>query len=387
MITADLGNAVNKRDRLKGRLCLLFGMGAALSALLLFALPAANAGLKALLNRLFTVSEAYNTYVYTRFDVPEGQSVLPAQILLALIAVCVILCAAVSRKPLLILCCTGVAALGQVYFGLSFPGWLNVILFGFFGWLLVPEQNGVRRFALYAGIMAVTALLVCVYNPGTDVSIESLSESVRDRLSGALMQSVGGADGSLQPPVGVRHVNSRALRSGESPAETEQEFREVLIEQEEISRPDPIARIRGAFPFVLAAVAVIYLGIRLFRLTVRRKKVLAERERFCSENISEAVCAMFRHIALWLTYAGCGSGNRPYRDWAAGLDGHLPPEYIQHYEACVPVFEEAAFSDHSLNEQQRSAVRDLLDETENLIYARADRKERLRLRYTLCLHK
>ena len=31
MITADLGNAVNKRDRLKGRLCLLFGMAAALS--------------------------------------------------------------------------------------------------------------------------------------------------------------------------------------------------------------------------------------------------------------------------------------------------------------------------------------------------------------------
>ena len=78
MITADLGNAVNKRDRLKGRLCLLFGMAAALSALLLFAVPAANAGLKALLNRLFTASEAYNTYVYTRFDVPEGQSVLPA---------------------------------------------------------------------------------------------------------------------------------------------------------------------------------------------------------------------------------------------------------------------------------------------------------------------
>ena len=369
------------------RLCFFCGITAAVSALLLFAVPAAFAGLKALLNRLFAVSESRNTYVYSRFVVQEGQPVLPALILLAVIAVCIMVYAAVRRKPLFILTCAGLTALGQVYFGLAFPGWVNVIVFGFFALLLIPFSRKVLRFCLFAGVTALTALMVCMYNPGVDPSIEALSESVRDRLSGAVMQASGGADESPLRPMGTRHINSHASETGDLSSKTDREFRPVMIEQEEISRPDTMGRLRKAFPFVLAAAAAVWLAFRICRIAARRKKALAGRKIFLSEDMSAAVCAMFRHIAAWLTFAGCGSGNRPFRDWTEGLEGCMPPDYIRRYADCIPIFEEAAFSDHPLDIEQWGLVRGLLDETEDLIYGRADRKQKMQLRYMLCLHE
>ena len=374
-------------DRRKRHFSFFCGIAAALSALLLFAVPGAFAGLKALLNRLFTASESRNTYVYTRFEVPDGQPVLPALILLSVTAVCIMVYAAFRRKPLFILGCAGLTALGQIYFGLAFPGWVNVLLFSFFALLLVPLSRKIIRFFLFAGVAAVTALMVCMYNAGVDPSIEALSESVRDRLSGAVMQAAGGSDESPLRPAGTRHVNSRTLETGDLSSKTDREFRPVMIEQEEISRPDTMGRLRKAFPFVLAAAAVLWIAFRLFRIADRRKKARAERKIFLSDDMSAAVCAMFRHIAAYLTFAGCGSGNRPFRDWTEGLEGSMPADYIRRYADCVPVFEEAAFSGHQLTVKQRDLVKALLDETESLIYGRADRKQKMHLRYTLCLHE
>ncbi len=374
-------------DRRERRLSFFCGIAAVLSVLLLFAVPGVSAGLKALLNRLFTASESRNTYVYTRFDVPDGQAVLPALLLLAVTAACIVVYAAVRRKPLFILACAGLTALGQIYFGLAFPGWVNVFVFGFFALLLVPLSRKIIRFFLFAGVTAVTALMVCLYNAGVDPSIEALSESVRDRLNGAVMQAAGGSDESPLRPAGTRHVNSRTLENGDLSSKTDCEFRPVMIEQEEISRPDTMGRLRKAFPFILAAAAAVWVAFRFYRITDCRKKALERRKLFLSDDISEAVCSMFRHIAAYLTFAGCGSGNRPFRDWVDGLEGSMPADYIRRYEDCVPVFEEAAFSDHQMTAAQRDLVMALLDETESLIYGRADRKQKMHLRYTLCLHE
>ena len=45
------------------------------------------------------------------------------------------------------------------------------------------------------------------------------------------------------------------------------------------------------------------------------------------------------------------------------------------------VFEEAQYSSHELQETQRQQIRELLNETEETLTARADWKQKLRLKY------
>jgi hypothetical protein len=50
------------------------------------------------------------------------------------------------------------------------------------------------------------------------------------------------------------------------------------------------------------------------------------------------------------------------------------------YDAAVAVWQEASYSDHPMNRAQRDAVRSLMEELQALLYAKADRRTRLRLR-------
>ena len=77
----------------------------------------------------------------------------------------------------------------------------------------------------------------------------------------------------------------------------------------------------------------------------------------------------------------------PFRDWPAAIAGKMPEKYVDSFQKCCILFEEAAYSDHGISEAQAEQVRELLAETEHLLYDRAGWRERLRLRYTECRHE
>ena len=112
-------------------------------------------------------------------------------------------------------------------------------------------------------------------------------------------------------------------------------------------------------------------------LNRRRKKALDARKVFESGNVSEAVFAIFQHVAAWLEAMDCGGGNAPYAEWRAGL----APDYAERFAACEKLFEEAAYSAHEMREEHRRQALDLLNETEQLLRRQADWKQRLRLKY------
>ena len=97
------------------------------------------------------------------------------------------------------------------------------------------------------------------------------------------------------------------------------------------------------------------------------------------------MCAAFRRTAAWLEAMDLGAGNLPYRAWAAGLEGKMPPDYAARFGRCAALFEEALYSDHILDEEARRQVLALLEETERLLTARASARQKLRLRYKECL--
>jgi len=376
-----------KNAPVRDMLCRVFVVVIPAAILLLFLLPDARNGLKALANRLFAASESVNAYAYAYFDVPAGQSITPAVILLSVIAFSASGILLIRRSPLMILGCSTLIAGVQAYFGLSLPGWLNILLFSALGLLLMRGNVPASFWGSSAGVILLSAAVIISSYPGVDPWIETRSEALRDRLTRSVFLPESNSDGNTDDPVETRHVNSRTLLSGEDPSQTDREYRLITKDQEQISLPDWVGDVTSFFPAAAAGAVLITSGYLLLRVDRRRRKAASKRLMFDSANRSEAICAMFRHIADWLESFGYGCGNLPYRDWAENLLPVLPEAYVNRFCGCVPLFEAALYSDKPSGGEQWKQVKDLLDETEALLYQRADFGKRLRLKYWECLYQ
>ena len=139
-------------------------------------------------------------------------------------------------------------------------------------------------------------------------------------------------------------------------------------------------RRTGMITVLLLTAALVILPFLPFALLNRRRRQAQEaRKAFQSENIREAVAAIFQQVTAWLEAAGLGGGNAPYAEWGGGLN----PEYARHFQACEKLFEEAAYSPHEMREEDRQQAMALLKETEGLLLREAGWTQRLRLRYKL----
>ncbi|MBR4443022.1 MAG: hypothetical protein IKS52_07115, partial [Clostridia bacterium] len=175
------------------------------------------------------------------------------------------------------------------------------------------------------------------------------------------------------------------LLEGEAEARQGKDYRLVTVEEEQIAMPHWVDYVKIILLLLLTAALVIVPFLPFMWINARRKKAHEARAAFDAEDNSAAIRALFRHTAAWLEATGCGAGNRPYRAWPSAMNGKMPESYIQRYAACAKLFEEAAYSDHAMDEAQRAQARALLEETERLLLARAGWKEKLRLRYVECL--
>ena len=348
-----------------------------LSLALLFAVPSAREGLKTLLNHLFDASEAVNTYVYDRFAVSPDASVPLAVLLLTIPAFILVSMALLAESRLPVLGLMTVYILFQVYFGLAAPGWANVPLFALFALRMMrpPRDRKAVLFSL-AGILALSLILLLAW-PGVDAPTEAASESVRDSLS-RMAQHITGTVQEL--PAGeneTRHVHTQTLVSGSQEARPDRTFRLVTVEEEQISMPHWIDYLRILLLLILTAGLILLPFLPFVLLNRRRRKALEARKAFQSENVSEAVFAIFQHVILWLEATGNGQGNASYSQWHADLS----PGYDGRFAQCEKLFEEAAYSTHPMQEEQRQQMMALLAETELTLRQKAGWKQRLRLKY------
>lgn len=361
--------------------------GIVLCAAMLLLVPEARSGAQALCNRLFAASEAVNAYAYRYFPVPENQS--------AVLASCLLLCAAGLLMSLAVTVRNGLPALGilaactlfQVYFGLSFPAWINIPLYGLLAVGMMGRPVRRKAVAAFCALLVLASLAVVLILPGTDAATEAASESVRDRLARMAEQMAGTVQETPEGETETRHIHTRSLETGDLEAATEREFLPVTVEEEQVSLPHWTNWMRVILLMILS-VAVIALPFAPFvLLNARKKKAREARKAFGSPDVREAVQAIFRQVILWLETAKQGAGNRLYRDWAGSLPEGLPDHYAQRFARCAADYEESVYSDHAMTEEQRRNALDLLEETETSIWKTADWKQRFTLKYWMCLHE
>lgn len=351
------------------------------SMVLLFSVPSANQGMQALLNRLFDASEAVNAYAYMRFAVPANQSFAWTMVLLSVMGLSLlgIMLLAGSRWP--ILCGMAGSVLFQTYFGLSFPGWINVLLFAAFVLRMMNRPRARQTVTLVLAGISVLSLAVSVLYPGVDAETESASETVRDRLSQMVQAAAGSAREMPAGETETRHVYPQSLTEGSREARPDRTYRLLTVDEEQISRPHWISYLRIVLLLLLTVALVALPFLPFLVLNRQRKKALDARKAFQSENVSVAVFAIFQHVTAWLEATGYGTENALYAAWQTDFS----PEYAARFAACEKLFEEAAYSHHEMREEHRQQALALLTETEQVLQQRAGLRQRLRLKYKECL--
>lgn len=357
-----------------------------LTILLFFLIPEAKNGAEELLNRVFEASEQANAYLYDRFPVDAQQSITVAVLLLSIAAFVFLSLIILSGSRMLALGVMAGCVAFQVYFGLAFPAWINVLLFAFFAlWVLVRPWDR-KKAVIILALIAAVSLTVIFFLPGTNEAVESASENVRDWLSRTAQQITGTVQETAAGENETRHVHTQSLITGDQEAFPDQEYRLVTVEEEQISMPHWVNYLRIVLLLLLTIALVILPFLPFLVLNARRKKAIETRKAFQSEQISEAVCAIFQHVIAWLEAADYGEGNLPYIQWTEHLRQDVPENYAEQFAQCAAMFEEAAYSDHPLTEEKRLQALKLLEATEEWLLSKADWKQKLRLKYGKCLY-
>ncbi|MBQ2323681.1 MAG: hypothetical protein II379_03740, partial [Oscillospiraceae bacterium] len=120
-------------------------------------------------------------------------------------------------------------------------------------------------------------------------------------------------------------------------------------------------------------------------LTRARCRARARQAAFADADNAAAIRAMFRHVMDWLQACGLAAENRSFSACEGSAGALLSTDYAAQYAAAVPIWQEAAYSDHAMTAQQRRTVRELLETTEKTLYEKADRRTKFRLKYIACL--
>ena len=278
-----------------------------LAAVLLLALKPARESLKCLCNLVFAASEAVNAYAYDYFEVSDAASPVLALGLLVTAAAGVLLLAYLRSSKIVPLLAALALAGGEIWFGLTPPAAVNVLIFALLALLALPVDTLRGRLVFLLAVMAVF-LTVQLLAPGVRMGVEEASEHVRDRLDAA-EQLVSGADYTPQqePPQTAREENRLDTETaGEMSGDTQntQDYQHIYEQEQEISRPKRIDYLKIAVLtiLILALLTLPFLPFVLF--DARRRKAMERRAAFNSPDCGEAIRAMFLHLTAYLDPCG-----------------------------------------------------------------------------------
>ena len=369
------------------RACALFLLLSLLSLAMLLLLPAARESAKLLANLLFEASEAVNAYTYERYIVAPNTGMGLAAGLFTLSLLSLYGLAVFSKRHLTaLLLAIGLAA-AEVYYGLTPRAWINLLLFGILAAAFLWDKRSPALILSYAACILLIAGLVSAALPGVNAKLEARSETWRDRLSSTAQTAYAPESPQSAPDTGgARHENRLDIEDGN--VQDNGQTYEIRTEYEQrIARPPFINWLSILLVLLLILLILTLPFLPFFLAGKRRKKALDRRRAFGSEDDAEAIRAMFTHCVAYIESRFGSEENCDYAKVPATAGDRLPGEYLEDYASAAQLFEEAAYSGRDPGAEKRRTMSAFLDETEELLYDRADRKSRLRMKYVECLHE
>ena len=291
-------------------------------------------GLQLLANRIFSLSEGRQSYEYDYFVVTQSASALrEGAAFLSLAAAFVVYFHGGLALTMLFY-------IAQAYFGITAPiGWLLLLLLT--AVFSVLPQERLRLHGLFAALLlGGAALIVSCAAPTPNVRISGWDEQLRDRLA---LHSIFYERTPEQVEIPQEQMPP--------PQNTEQSFPPSTSER----------KVNVLFMTLLLLTLVLLFVPAVVRDRVRKRRA-RNRADFDNPDAATAIRAMYLHSRRWL---------------------RLRPEPVP--EDIDALWLQAAYSDHPLSDDRRAQMEQYLAQVEQRVWQSATKRERLRIRYRLCL--
>lgn len=334
-------------------------------------------GWKLLVNRYFAASAEREAYVYDFFAVEtEGRSAaaLLRRGLLPLGLASGFLCGAETGRVAASLALAGWCA----YLGVTPGTWTltalcgALVLTGFLG-----HGGGVLRCGTVLVGLGLIVATVLVWFPGEDAALSRWEANARDRL--ALRTA----------PQETFPVETPPLPEPVSEPENDSSGEEAVFYQEE----ETPAAVGGDALTLLrplkAGAVILFFAALLFVPAILSDHVKRKRERnregLSDSDPGRAIRASIPYAFRWLRLSGLEPGNEPYSACGDSLGALYSPELQASFEAALPLWQEAVYSEHVMNEAQRETVRAFTTAARNAVWEKLPKRRRFLARYVYAL--
>jgi len=346
-------------------------------------------GFLLLFNRLFSVSEARQAYIYEKFKVSVPAEKTDAYIFVALLIIAVVfaayfILAAKKRSALMYLAAflffTGV----QVYFGVfPAPAW-SVIYFSILLSAVLFCDGTTGKIPLL--VIIITLLLIaCLLFSGANPGITELSETIRDLFNEHVEQPVTEAINQQEKPSAEKLLELR-LREEVSGQNPEQPGGEIFgIEKSPGFSGSQIGAAAAKRLWMLWVIFALFVAA--FAAWIL-KKLADDRKRraaFVSGDCAVAINLMFLSLVRRLVVFGFVPKSGAYGGNAEQLAGRVSSEYAAEYQSAVTLWQEAVYSSHGMTGDDRLNMRRFYDSTKMLTEGSVDIFKRARLHLRLLL--
>lgn len=328
----------------------------------------ASNGTLLFLNRLMAASELKQSYKYEMFTVAADPEAAVRCIRLAAIPVGIaagVFSGMLSRRH-----CGLAAAVFAVLFTVA-GVYLGILPET--GWCVFADAAMLLAFCAYSGLNSRTVVcaglllgvvcFVCIYAlPAESTAVSELNDLIRDSLAGqtAVYGSSTEADNKKQQ-------------------ETEDNFQ--TVDKPTDDGQDGMTVGTNIYPYLLILLFALVLFVPALLNDRRKKRLAILHSGMDSEDNAVCIRAMFLCTMRWLKLSGCRMINAPFSEYAEQLEEHLSPELRAQFENVLPLWQEAAYSTHAMQPEQRERMREYMNSVSRFVTDHSGRLKRLLIKY------
>ena len=336
----------------KIRLLFNIALGALLSAAAIIWQQKLIDGAEGFLNCLFSASESRQAYSYSYYTVPDSESSMIFFVLLCGTAAAIICAVSIRKKNILpIVFLLLFCIFTQIYFGVFSNTVWTLLLFFSFVILTIYASGEIKSISYYvfpfASLVLIVSIVFFAY-PGESKTLKLWSEAIRDQLGNKVSYTASEMQKEAENNFSQKNVTAKENREGLDSSKKSQGFLGAhigTITQQKQWALNLLLIITAAF-FIFAAVC---LGIRAIKISRYRTK-------FKSTDISYAIINMFLYLTKNLKIGGLKIPNKDYLKYAEQIEKTASENSRENYERAVTLWQEAAFSEHVMTENQREEM-------------------------------
>ena len=169
----------------------------------------------------------------------------------------------------------------------------------------------------------------------------------------------------------------------ETPTEVQDNTQEEEFEEEDL---DFNIENKWLIPLIIVAALLAALAGAAYlfykRYTKRRD---ANRAGIDSEDIRTAIVSMFPYAVRWLGAANIDVQDKQFATLIQPISEKISEQYSNYFKSMYVLWREAAYSDHEMEEEKRTAMREFVDDTKEMVQTDMGFKDKVKtaLKYAL----